>query len=85
MISIASGALYQLKPARGGAVCYTERWRTRGALDRHLSTPLYCRVLEAMECSCQPPQIEFLEVTNVSGFDVVERARSSHLKPVGTN
>lgn len=75
------GGSVSVEPGRVGAVCYMERWSNRDALDRHLRSPRYCRVLEAMECSRQSPEIEFFEVTNLGGLDVVELARSSELKP----
>lgn len=62
----------------GGAICYTEQWRTREALDRHLRSPLYGRVLEVMECSRKPPGVEFFTVTDVGGLELVEQARHPH-------
>jgi quinol monooxygenase YgiN len=59
-----------------GVVCYMEQWRDRAALDRHLKSSLYSRVLEAMECSRQPPQVDFYEVTGVGGLELVAQARS---------
>jgi quinol monooxygenase YgiN len=61
-----------------GVVCYTERWRTRDALDRHLRSPLFSRVLEAMECSSRRPAVDFYEVTEVGGLELVEQARVRH-------
>lgn len=58
------------------AICYTERWSSSEALDRHLSTPLYMRLLEVMECSCRPPEVEFFEVANALGIELVEQIRN---------
>lgn len=63
--------------SEGKAVCYTERWRTREALDGHLRSPLYGRLLEAMECSCKAPEVEFYEATDVGGLELVEKARTT--------
>ncbi len=79
------GGSVSFESGKGGAVCYMERWSTRDALDRHLRSSRYCRVLEAMECSRQSPEIEFFEVINIGGLDVVELARSSDLKSAGSN
>lgn len=57
------------------SICYIERWRTRKALDRHLRSPLYCRVLEAMELSRMPPVVEFFDATTIGGLELVEKAR----------
>ena len=64
-------------PGDGGLICYTERWRTREALEQHLSSPLYSRIFEAMELSRQPPKLEFLQVQEVGGLDMVAEARMS--------
>lgn len=63
------------------SVRYLERWRNREALDRHLRSSLYCRVLEAMELSAQPPGVEFFEVLDTGGLEVVEQARMHRLAP----
>ena len=57
------------------SISYMERWRTRAALDRHLRSALYCRVLEAMELSRIPPKIEFYEIADIGGLDLIERVR----------
>ena len=72
------GCSVAVETGDGGVICYSERWRTREALDRHLRSSLYCRVLEAMECSCRPPEVEFYEVSEVSGLELVEKVRIPH-------
>jgi len=69
------GCSITIEVGEGGAICYTEQWRTREALDRHLRSPLFGRVLEAMECSSTTPDVEFYEVTEVGGLELVEKAR----------
>ena len=56
-------------------ICYTERWRTRKALDRHLRSPAYGRILEAMESSQLPPVVLFYETNDVGGLELIELAR----------
>lgn len=68
-------SLITVAPGEGGVICYTERWRSREALEQHLGSPLYSRVFEAMELSRQPPKIEFLQVQEVGGLDMVAEAR----------
>jgi len=62
-----------------------ERWRSREALERHLRSPLYCRVLEAMELSRQPPEVEFFAVQDIGGLELVEKARLCLLNTKGTD
>lgn len=58
-------------------ICYTERWRSREALDRHLRSPMYGRILEAMESSQLPPVVLYYETNDVGGLELVELARSA--------
>jgi quinol monooxygenase YgiN len=70
-----AGSALTVEGVEGGSICYMERWRTREALDRHLRSPLYCRVLEAMELSQSPPKVEFFTVQDVGGLNLIEQAR----------
>lgn len=58
-----------------GVICYTERWRSREALEHHLASTLYSRVFEAMELSRQPPKVEFFQVQEIGGLEMVAEAR----------
>ena len=62
------------------SVFYMERWRTREALDRHLRSHLYCRVLEAMELSRIPPTVEFYTISGIGGLDFIENVRLHPVK-----
>lgn len=62
-------------PNEGDSICYTERWRSREALEQHLGSPLYSRVFEAMELSRQPPKLEFFQVLEVGGLEMVANVR----------
>ncbi|MDX9835237.1 MAG: hypothetical protein RBT36_08505 [Desulfobulbus sp.] len=57
------------------SVCYMERWRTRAAMERHLRSALFCRVLEAMELSRTPPVVEFFDATAIGGLELVQKVR----------
>lgn len=60
------------------SVCYVEQWRSREAFERHMRSSLYGRLLEALECSGLPPDIQFFEATGVGGLDLVEKIRLRH-------
>ena len=60
-----------------GQVCYMEQWRSREALDRHLRSPLYGRVLEAMELSRTKPEMAFYKVSKLGGLELVGKVRVS--------
>ncbi|MEW6518659.1 MAG: antibiotic biosynthesis monooxygenase family protein [Thermodesulfobacteriota bacterium] len=75
-LSDCLGCLVLVETGEGGAVCYMEQWRTREALDRHLRSTLYGRVLEVMERSRLPPEIEFFDAVRLGGLELLEAARS---------
>lgn len=56
-------------------VFYMERWLTQEGLCRHLRSPLYRQILEAIELSRIPPTFEFFEVKELGGLRLVEQAR----------
>jgi quinol monooxygenase YgiN len=60
-----------------GWVCYVEKWRTREALGKHLRSVIFNRVLEAMECSRQPPEVGFFEMTEIGDLNLIEQARTA--------
>jgi len=81
-----SCCLFAAGAEAGSSICYLERWHNRAALDRHLRSPLYCRVLEAMELSRLPPTVEFYQLTPIGGLDVIENIRLQPLvrdRPAG--
>jgi quinol monooxygenase YgiN len=80
-VAAAAGCLgcsISVETGEGRVVFYLEQWRSREALERHMRSPLYGRLLEAMECSRLPPDVEFYEATGVGGLDLVERTRLPH-------
>lgn len=74
------GCFLAVEAGGSGAICYMERWNTREALERHVRSSLYCRVLEAMELSRIPPKVEFFDVNAVGGLEWVEKARVTLLQ-----
>ena len=51
-------------------------WATPEDLIRHLQSDMYKRLLLLMELSPVPPVLEFCTVQEVSGLDLVRKARS---------
>lgn len=72
------GCSLTIEVGADSTICYQEQWQDRETLDRHLRSPLYSRVLAAMELSRTPPVVEFLEVTKAGGLEVVEIARTTN-------
>jgi quinol monooxygenase YgiN len=50
-------------------------WATAEDLTRHLQTDAYKRLLLLMELSAVPPVLQFSTVQEVSGLDLVQKAR----------
>ena len=57
------------------AVVLVERWETDAALEAHLRSEAYRRVLAAIELSGGPPEVCFDYVSTTEGIDRIERAR----------
>jgi quinol monooxygenase YgiN len=52
------------------------RWETKRDLIRHLRSESYKKFLLLMELSVAPPVVEFFDVREIRGLDLVEAARS---------
>ena len=57
-------------------------WATSEDLTLHLQSENYKRLLLLMELSPVPPVLEFWTVQEVSGLELVERARNQPVEPV---
>lgn len=65
------------------AVVLLERWETEEALEEHLRSDVYRRIIAAMELSGGKPEIRFERVETVRGMELVERLRSPGAPGVG--
>jgi quinol monooxygenase YgiN len=63
------------------AIVLVERWETRAALEAHLRSDAYRRVLAAIELSGAQPGVRFDYVSSSEGFELVERSRGSSPTP----
>jgi quinol monooxygenase YgiN len=52
-------------------------WNTSAALQEHIRSDLYLRVLAACELSRQPPEFCFYHVSKTQGIDLVHQLRGS--------
>ena len=59
-----------------GEILYLEKWRNPEALNRHIQSPLYMRVLTAMELASKAPEIWFHKIADSRGMDLIEEVRS---------
>ena len=65
------------------AVVLVERWESQDALDAHLRSETYGRILGAIELSGSPPEIRFDHVSATEGLELIERSRTPGGKTAG--
>ena len=65
------------------AIVFLERWDPDEALEGHLRSDLYRRVLAAVEMSGGAPDIRFERVSSSEGIELIERLRRPGGTPVG--
>jgi len=58
------------------AVVLVERWESQAALEAHLRSETYRRILGAIELSGGPPEVSFDYVSATEGMDLIERSRA---------
>jgi quinol monooxygenase YgiN len=59
----------------GNAILYLERWGAREALQRHVQSDIYIRVLHAMDLASEPPEISFYEISGEKGLELIRELR----------
>jgi len=59
------------------AIVLVERWESEAALEAHIRSEAYRRVLGALELSGGPPTICFDHVSASEGMELIERSRAS--------
>ncbi len=57
-------------------VLYLEKWQSMNEMIVHIRSPLYTRVLKALELSVRQPEISFYEVSGRQGIELIEGVRS---------
>jgi quinol monooxygenase YgiN len=58
------------------AVVLVEQWESAEALDEHLRSDAYRRILAALELSGSPPDVRFDHVAATEGIELIERSRA---------
>ena len=65
------------------AIVLVERWETQPALEAHLRSEAYRRVLGAVELSGSPPEVSFDYVSATDGIELIERSRAPGARASG--
>ena len=58
------------------AVVLVERWESQAALEAHIRSETYRRILDAIELSGDPPEVSFDYVSATDGMELIERSRT---------
>jgi quinol monooxygenase YgiN len=61
---------------RESSVVLVERWESEAALEAHLRSETYRRILGAIELSGAPPEVQFDYVSATDGMSLIERSRT---------
>ena len=65
------------------AVVLVERWECQAALEAHLRSEAYRRILGAVELSGSAPEVQFDYVSATDGIELIERSRMPGGKTAG--
>ena len=63
------------------ALVLVERWRSQAALEDHIRSETYRRILGALELSGGPPAVQFECVSASEGMELIERLRTQQPSP----
>jgi quinol monooxygenase YgiN len=58
------------------AIVLVEMWDSQAALEAHLRSETYLRILGAIELSGAPPEVRFDHVSATEGMELIERSRN---------
>jgi len=58
------------------AAVLVERWESQAALEEHIRSESYRRILGAIELSSSPPSVRFDHVSASEGMELIERLRN---------
>jgi len=52
-----------------------EKWESEEAMEKHIRSDEFRKIIAAMETVIEPPEIRFNKVTSTEGMELVERIR----------
>ncbi len=60
----------------GGSIFLSEQWESEAALQEHIRSHLYLRILTAAELSRRAPEIRFHRVSDTQGLELIRQLRT---------
>ena len=58
------------------SIVYLEKWQTKEEMITHIRSPLYSRVLKALDLADRQPGIWFYDIAGTQGMELIESVRS---------
>jgi quinol monooxygenase YgiN len=52
-----------------------EQWKTQEALDKHISSDDFRRILAVLDLSVGPPEVKFVTASHTTGMELIEELR----------
>lgn len=52
-----------------------ENWDSREALEKHVRSDRYRKILAAMDLACEPPEVRFCGIASIEGMEHIEEIR----------
>lgn len=65
------------------AVILIERWKTREKLEQRICSEDFRKILLAMDCAVEPPEIQFSTVASHGGIELIGRIRGEQIERIG--
>jgi quinol monooxygenase YgiN len=60
----------------GGSILFSEQWESEAALQEHILSGVYLRILSAAELSRKAPEIRFHRVSDTQGLELIRQLRT---------
>ena len=57
------------------SIVYIEQWESKEALQQHIKSSIYSMVINAMELASKAPEINFYDVSEKMGIELIETMR----------
>ena len=56
---------------------FQQEWTSSEALERHIRSDHYLKILAVMELATEPPEVEFVTASHTAGMEYIEKLRGN--------
>ena len=57
-------------------IMYMELWQDPDALNRHIQSDMFLRILAVMDIAAEAPEISFIDLAEANGMDLIKTLRA---------